>query len=607
MLNVFKWSGGNRLAQGTALVSDRWKSLLAPPVFKDEEQTRQARIVHLVTYGLMASVLMLISLHVVSGASLLVVMSLAVEAVVVLIAILLNHRGEQNKALMLMLFSLSGLAVLMLLTSVNGFHDPVLLVLPCTLVVASLLFNRKFLLLYTSSLVALVAVIVLAEMSGVLASPLSVYTSLQDFFDVATIIVMTSMIVGLLTSDMRKSIARARNNEQALAITNAELERQALSLRESEERFRVTFEQAAVGIAHVGIDGQFIRVNQRWCDILGYGREELLLKTFKDITHPDHLEVDMKDAKRLFSGQVENFSKEKRYVRSDGSAIWVDLTAALVRDSNGQPTYSISVIEDISARKRVEEEIRKLNEDLELRVVERTAELQTANRELESFSYSVSHDLRAPLRHISGYLELLKDEAGLSFDERSRRYLETAAKSAVRLGKLIDELLAFSRVGRAEVKKSEVDLHRLVEELRIEFDGETRGRNIEWVIGSMPVVEADPTLLRQVMTNLLSNAVKFTRKTEVARIEVGCMPEKEGDRGVTVYVRDNGAGFDMKYTKKLFGVFQRLHRTDEFEGTGIGLANVRRIIQRHGGRIWAEGEVDRGATFYLTLPRSSRG
>jgi PAS domain S-box-containing protein len=373
------------------------------------------------------------------------------------------------------------------------------------------------------------------------------------------------------------------------------------ALRLSEDRFRVTFEQAAVGIAHVGIDGQFIRVNQRWCDILGYSREEFLLKTFKDITHPDHLEADMKDAKKLFSGQVENYSKEKRYIRKDGSPIWANLTVALVRDSNGQPTYSISVIEDISARKGVEEEIRKLNEELELRVVERTAELQTANRELESFSYSVSHDLRAPLRHISGYLELLKDEAGLSFDERSRRYLETAAKSAVRLGKLIDELLAFSRVGRAEVKKSEVDLHRLVEELKIEFDGETRGRNIEWVIGSMPVVEADPTLLRQVMMNLISNAVKFTRKTEVARIEVGCMPEKEGDRGVTVYVRDNGAGFDMKYTKKLFGVFQRLHRTDEFEGTGIGLANVRRIIQRHGGRIWAEGEVDRGATFSFTL------
>ncbi len=387
----------------------------------------------------------------------------------------------------------------------------------------------------------------------------------------------------------------------ALKEDSTERKRVEDALRESEERFRVTFEQAAVGIAHVGNDGQLIRVNQRWCDILGYSREELLMKTFKEITHPDHLEADAKDAERLFSGQVENFSREKRYIRKNGSPVWVTLTAALVRDSNGQPKYSISVIEDISARKRVEEEIRKLNEELELRVVERTAELQTANRELESFSYSVSHDLRAPLRHISGYLELLKDEAGTSFDEKSRRYLETAAKSAVRLGNLIDDLLAFSRVGRAEVKKSEVNLHGLVEELKVELEREAKSRTIEWVIESMPVVQADPMLLRQVMMNLLSNAVKFTRQREIARIEVGSIPEKEGDRGVTVYVRDNGAGFDMKYAEKLFGVFQRLHGAEEFEGTGIGLANVRRIIQRHGGRTWAEGAVDQGATFFFTL------
>jgi PAS domain S-box-containing protein len=415
------------------------------------------------------------------------------------------------------------------------------------------------------------------------------------------------MIVALLIKDMRENIVRTRHNEQTLALTNEELERQALSLRESEERFRATFEQAAVGIAHVNIEGKFVRVNERLCAELGYSREQLLSKTFKDITHPDHLEADVKDAEKLFSGQAENYSKEKRYVRKDGSPIWVNLTAALVRDGNGDPKYSISVVEDISARKRVEEEIQKLNEELERRVAERTSELQTANQELESFSYSVSHDLRAPLRHISGYLELLKDEAGSSFDERAQRYLETAAQSAVRLGKLIDDLLAFSKMGRAEVKKSEVDLRWLVEALKVESEAEAKGRNIEWVIGSMPVVEADPILLRQVMMNLLSNALKFTRKREVARIEVGCMPEKEGDRGVTVYVRDNGAGFDMKYANKLFGVFQRLHGTDEFEGTGIGLANVRRIIQRHGGRIWAEGEVDRGTTFYLTLPRNSRG
>ncbi len=473
--------------------------------------------------------------------------------------------------------------------------------------IAGLVFNRKLLLAFTFLTIALIAAVVLAETKGVLNSPLGAYTTMQDLVDAATILAITSMLVALLIRNMRESVARARHNEQALAFTNAKLQRQALNARESEERFRATFEQAAVGIAHVGVDGRFVRVNECLCTKLGYSREELLMKTFKEITHPDHLEADMKDAERLFSGQVENFSREKRYIRKNGSPVWVTLTAALVRDSNGQPKYSISVIEDISARKRVEEEIRKLNEALELRVVERTAELQTANGELESFSYSVSHDLRAPLRHISGYLELLKDEAGTSFDEKSRRYLETAAKSAVRLGNLIDDLLAFSRVGRAEVKKSEVNLHGLVEELKVELEREAKSRTIEWVIESMPVVQADPMLLRQVMMNLLSNAVKFTRQREIARIEVGSIPEKEGDRGVTVYVRDNGAGFDMKYAEKLFGVFQRLHGAEEFEGTGIGLANVRRIIQRHGGRTWAEGAVDQGATFFFTLPHHSKG
>ena len=602
MMKFFRWSDVSGLAAGHARLRDHWKRLLAPPVFEDEERTRQARIVHLITLALTASILILIALHAVTDADPLPVIGLASEELAIVSAVLLNRRGAQSKALMLMLFSLSGLAVVMLLTSVNGFHDPALLLLPSTLVVASLLFNRKLLLSYTFSVIALVAVLVFGESNGVLTSPLRIYTRPMDFFDVATIIAMTSMVVALLTRDMRQSITRARQNEQALALTNAELERQAMFLRESEERFRATFEQAAVGIAHVGTEGRFVRVNERLCSELRYSREELLLKTFREITHPDHLEEDVKDAEKLFSGQVENFSKEKRYIRKDGSSIWVNLTAALVRDSRGQPKYSISVIEDISARKRVEEEIRKLNEELELRVVERTAELQAANRELESFSYSVSHDLRAPLRHISGYLELLKDEAGSSFDEKSRRYLETAAKSAVRLGHLIDDLLAFSRVGRAEVKKSEVDLHRLVEELRVELEREAKNRTIEWVIEPMPMVQADPTLLRQVMMNLLSNAVKFTRQKERARIEVGCMPEKEGDIGVTVYVRDNGAGFDMRYGEKLFGVFQRLHRADEFEGTGIGLANVRRIIQRHGGRTWAEGAVGRGATFCFTLP-----
>ena len=398
-----------------------------------------------------------------------------------------------------------------------------------------------------------------------------------------------------------------RNEKEAIVfgmillqnITGRKIAEEAL--RESEERFRTTFEQAAVGIAHVSPSGEFIRVNQRLCDILGYTREELLNLTYQGITHPDHLKVDIKDANDLFAGRVENYSKEKRYLRKDGTSVWVNLTVASVRDSAGRPTHSISVIEDISARKSVEEEIHLLNEELEERVIERTAQLQVANKELESFSYSVSHDLRAPLRHISGYVELLKENAGSVLDERSLRYLTTVETSAVRLGNLIDELLAFSRVGRAEMQKVEVNIEEVAKDLQEELGAEEKARKIVWNVHPMPLVQADPQLIRQVMANLMSNAVKFTRGRQESHIEIGCLPAAPHESERVFFIRDNGAGFDMKYAHKLFGVFQRLHSGDEFEGTGIGLANVRRIIHRHGGKTWAEGKPGNGATFYFTL------
>ncbi|MFH0990117.1 MAG: PAS domain S-box protein [bacterium] len=374
--------------------------------------------------------------------------------------------------------------------------------------------------------------------------------------------------------------------------------------QESEERLKITFEQAAVGIAHVETTGKFMRVNQRFCDILGYTKDELLNLSFQAITHPEHLAVDIHDARELFEGKIENYTKEKRYLRKDGTPVWTNLTVALVRDTQGKPKYSISVIEDISARKQVEEQIRKLNEELEERVEERTAELQAANKELESFSYSVSHDLRAPLRHISGYVELLKERIISSLDEQSLRYLATVEQAAIRLGTLIDQLLMFSRVGRAEIRKMSVDIGEMVNEIRLELAEEHKDRTVSWTINPVPAVEADPMLIRQVLTNLLSNALKFTQKSDYARIEFGCSEGDIDSNEIIFFVKDNGAGFDMKYVGKLFGVFQRLHAPDEFEGTGIGLANVRRIIQKHGGRTWAEGVVDGGAIFYFTLSKS---
>lgn len=273
---------------------------------------------------------------------------------------------------------------------------------------------------------------------------------------------------------------------------------------------------------------------------------------------------------------------------------------------SGVLTFAVEVTEQVLARRKLEHlatELSQLNSELEHRVQERTAQLQEANRELESFSYSVSHDLRAPLRHITGFAQLLERRAGAKLDDTARGYLQTIISATQQGGALVDDLLSFSRMGRAELRKKTVDLRALVEEVRHEMEADAVGRSVEWRIGALPQVEADPTLLRQVVRNLLGNALKYTRPRPRAVIEVDAR-EVKGE--VEIGVRDNGVGFEMQYVDKLFGVFQRLHTAEQFEGTGIGLANVRRIISRHGGRTWAEGAVGQGATFHFSLPLSSK-
>jgi PAS domain S-box-containing protein len=510
--------------------------------------------------------------------------------------------------------------------------------------------------------------------------------------------------------------------EERVEKRTAQLEAALAELMESEERFRVTFEQAAVGVAHVGPDGRWLRVNDKLCEITGYPREELSEMTFQDITHLDDLQKDLDYLNQLLAGQIRTYATEKRYWRKDGSVVWINLTVSAVGDTPDHLKYFITVVEDITERKkavgalrqseeryravveqsteglylvdgdtkrlletnpalqnmlgytaeelrgmelheivahdradveaniartlkegtrfirerkyrrkdgsvvdveiaasvinyggkqiicaairditerkRTEAEIRTLNDDLEDRVRRRTAQLQAANEELEAFGYSISHDLRAPLRAVTGFSRIMFEDYGDGLDEVGRDYLKRIQDAGERMGVLIDDLLDLSRLTRQRMRREAVDLSALA---RGVADGLRRvdpGRRVRFVIADGLSATGDTGLLRVALENLLGNAWKFTSKEPQAEIEFGAV--EQGGEPV-YYVRDNGVGFDAEYAERIFDPFQRLHGEGEFEGAGVGLATVARIIRRHGGSLRAEGEVGRGTTFYFTL------
>lgn len=368
---------------------------------------------------------------------------------------------------------------------------------------------------------------------------------------------------------------------------------------------QLALDSARMGWWHYDPVTRIATWDERYKEIFGVSgyqspNEEILARL-----HPDDLpQVWAAVEAALDPVDPRPYSTEYRVNHPDGSVRWVEAHGVASFEGEGaarRATSFVGTVCDLSERKRAEEEIRRLNAELEQRVLRRTAELTASNQELEAFSYSVSHDLRAPLRHIDGYVGLLLERCRGDLTDRGRHYVDTIADSARQMVRLIDDLLQFSRTGRAEMHQAGVDMNRTLREALDSVANELAGRTIEWVIGDLPPVRGDGAMLRLVWTNLLGNAVKYTRTKAKARIEVAA---HEGPGETTFVVRDDGVGFDTRYAHKLFGVFQRLHSAAEFEGTGIGLATVRRIVSRHGGRTWAEAELGAGAAFYFSLPRS---
>lgn len=403
-------------------------------------------------------------------------------------------------------------------------------------------------------------------------------------------------LIDILFSASR--LTSAGGDHVSIAITEREITQQKIAdeqIKESEKRFRNLFEFAPYPMWVYDLNSlRFLEINHTSIDLYGYSRKEFLSMKITDIRPPEEVNKLMEDLNQR-SHEVQSSDGWKHRLRN-GQVIDVEISSHLI-DYGGYNAVLV-ISKDITKQKIADEQIRQLNAELQINLLQ----LENTNKELESFSYSISHDLRAPLRALNGYSKMIEEDYAPVLDDEAKRLLGNIQYNAQRMGTLIDDLLAFSRLGRKEVQKSTIDTTKLVKNVLKEINILAE-YNAVTKINSLPPADADYTLLRQVWINLLSNAIKYSSKKEKPEVQIG---STETEHEIIFFVKDNGAGFNMEYADKLFGVFQRLHNPTEFEGTGIGLAIVQRIITKHGGRVWAEAKVNEGATFYFTLPKINK-
>lgn len=401
----------------------------------------------------------------------------------------------------------------------------------------------------------------------------------------------------LLTIPTSQNMRTARKK---LDLATEKQQQISNQLRNSEERLKNTIQEAAIGMALVSPQGVLLDANRSLCEMLGYTNEELTKMDFQSITHPDDLLADTASFEQLWAGEIYKYHMEKRYIHKDGHIVWGDLNVSLLRGDDGQPIYTIGQVIDITETKKQAKEIELLNESLEVKVQQRTAELADLNREMEDYTYTITHDLRQPLRNLSGLSEEIVTEYAQALDEDGKYMLYLIKQNAEKMDTLLTDLMSFAKAKVEELTIKKIDFNTLFKESIDSQRQEYPHHELVYNIGNLPNGYGDRTALGQVVQNLVSNALKYSSKSN--NIEITISGWHTLDQ-VIYQISDNGVGFDENQSEKLFAIFKRLHAESDFQGTGLGLAMCQRIIKKHGGEMWAKSKKGQGASFFFSLPR----